>query len=243
MEKEYCVYKHTNKLNHKVYIGMTNNPKRRWANNGREYKPDEGRQSRFWGAIKKYGWNGFKHEILVSNLTEKEAEQTEIAMIAKYDSTNRYKGYNIAKGGNGGHVYAEHPRGMLGKHQTQFEIETHRKMLSDHSKNPMTNGQVVWGVTQEHPRGMLGHHQTLKHKLAMRKHSGANNHNHKSFTITKPDGSKLHFDTIKGFINKYHLYQIRNILKGKQPYQLPQANMPNRAKYEQFEGCFFEYDN
>ena len=85
MKNEYCIYKHTNKINHKVYIGMTNNPKRRWANNGKEYMPKDGCNSRFWGAIKKYGWSNFKHEILISGLTRKEAEQAEIDTIAKYD--------------------------------------------------------------------------------------------------------------------------------------------------------------
>lgn len=148
---------------------MTNNPKRRWANNGKEYMPKDGCNSRFWGAIKKYGWSNFKHEILISGLTRKEAEQAEIDTIAKYDATNRYKGYNIAHGRNGGKVYKVHPRGMLGHHQTELEKKVHSEMLSDHTKNPMTNGTVIWGVTYKHPRGMLGHHQSEKHRLAMQK--------------------------------------------------------------------------
>lgn len=243
MKNEYCIYKHTNKINHKVYIGMTNNPKRRWANNGKEYMPKDGCNSRFWGAIKKYGWSNFKHEILISGLTRKEAEQAEIDTIAKYDATNRYKGYNIAHGGNGGKVYKAHPRGMLGHHQTELEKKVHSEMLSDHTKNPMTNGTVIWGVTYKHPRGMLGHHQSEKHRLAMQKFADDKSPNHKSFTITKPDGTVLHFGSIRGFIKKYKIWQIRNMLNGPQPYKLPQVNMPNRKKYEQFEGCVFKYDD
>lgn len=65
----------------------------------------------FGAQLKKYSWSNFKHEILISGLTRKEAEQAEIDTIAKYDATNRYKGYNIAHGGNGGKVYKVHPEG------------------------------------------------------------------------------------------------------------------------------------
>lgn len=243
MNHNYCIYKHTNKTNGKVYIGMTNNYHRRWRNNGIEYQPKDGRQSRFWGAIQKYGWNGFTHEILKDGLSQREAEQQEIETIALYDSTNRNKGYNISKGGNGGKIYAVHPRGMLGKHQSEYEIETHKKMLSDPKQNPMTNGSVVWGVTQPHPRGMLGKHQSQKHQLAMSKYRGKNAFNHRSFTIFKPDGSTLHFDSTKEFIDKYKIWQVYKMLRLNKPYALPQQNMPNKAKYAQFDGCLFKYDD
>ena len=92
----YSVYKHTAPSG-KVYIGITsqNPPEKRW-NNGRGYWRNE----HFSNAIKKYGWDNFKHEILFENLNKKQAEQKEIELIAYYHSTNREFGYNFSNGGN-----------------------------------------------------------------------------------------------------------------------------------------------
>lgn len=91
---------HTSPSN-KVYIGITSQkPKTRWGN-GRNYSSNE----YFYRAIKKYGWDNFKHEILFSNLSLKEAKAKEIELIAFYDSTNPEKGYNITSGGESGNGY------------------------------------------------------------------------------------------------------------------------------------------
>ena len=59
----YKVYKHTNIINNKVYIGLTKQePKRRWQN-GYGYIDN----SYFYNSITKYGWDGFKHEVLYDN--------------------------------------------------------------------------------------------------------------------------------------------------------------------------------
>lgn len=93
---QYYVYIHTFP-NKKVYIGITyQNPNRRWRNNGKGYQ----KQNYVYNAIKKYGWENIKHEILYTNLTKQEAEQKEIELIAKYKSNNANYGYNIANGGN-----------------------------------------------------------------------------------------------------------------------------------------------
>ena len=96
METNYYVYKHTNKVNGKVYIGITcQKPKQRWGN-GKGYREN----NHFWNSIKKYGWNkGFDHEILYSGLSQKQAEVLEVSLIAYYDSTDENKGYNISLGG------------------------------------------------------------------------------------------------------------------------------------------------
>jgi group I intron endonuclease len=91
----FTVYKHTTP-NGKVYIGITSRkPEYRW-NYGKGYKHNE----YFYRAINKYGWDNIKHEILFTNLTKEQAEAKEIELIKHYDSTNRFKGYNIKSGGD-----------------------------------------------------------------------------------------------------------------------------------------------
>lgn len=98
-DKKYCVYKHTNKLNGKVYIGITCRPPEiRW-NHGRGYKNNE----HFYRAIQKYGWDeGFIHEIIADGLTKEVACQMETDLITEYDSTNYENGYNCSSGGECG---------------------------------------------------------------------------------------------------------------------------------------------
>lgn len=91
----YCVYKHT-APNEKVYIGITSQkPEKRWEN-GNGYK----RNILFFKAIKKYGWDAFKHEILAEGLDKTAAEEMEIRLIKELKANNPKYGYNIENGGN-----------------------------------------------------------------------------------------------------------------------------------------------
>ena len=93
----YIVYKHTTPSN-KVYIGITcKSANTRWRN-GAGYITNE----HFYNAIKKYGWDNIKHEILYKNLTKKDACEKEIELIKKYKSTNNDYGYNNSTGGEYG---------------------------------------------------------------------------------------------------------------------------------------------
>lgn len=87
---------HRNKINGKVYIGMTSMAlNKRWEN-GRGY-----RSCRLFNrAIEKYGWDNFDHLILFDELTFEEACYVEAVLISKYEATDKRKGYNIASGGN-----------------------------------------------------------------------------------------------------------------------------------------------
>ena len=88
------LYKVTNLINDKIYIGITNNYKRRW----REHKTNHNPKSIIAKAIQKYGENNFKFEVLFQGLSLEESEEKEIEMIKKFNSLVP-NGYNISKGG------------------------------------------------------------------------------------------------------------------------------------------------
>ena len=91
-DRGFCVYKHTNKTNGKVYIGQTccHPVNRRWQN-GYGYR----RCVYFYRAIEKYGWDGFYHCVLYDNLTFEEANNLEKKLISEYRSNENKYGYNI----------------------------------------------------------------------------------------------------------------------------------------------------
>lgn len=94
LTRKYTVYKHTNKSNGKVYVGITKQAvERRWQN-GHGYAG-----TYFWNAIKKYGWDGFEHEVLFTGLTKEAACDMERFLIKYYQSNNREYGYNVSIGG------------------------------------------------------------------------------------------------------------------------------------------------
>lgn len=95
-DKKYFLYIHENKTNGKVYVGITSKdtPEKRWLN-GRGYKG-----TYFYRAIQKYGWDGFEHKILFSNLSQDQAFILEKRIIKDLKANNRDYGYNIADGGN-----------------------------------------------------------------------------------------------------------------------------------------------
>lgn len=96
MKNNYCVYKHTSKIDGRSYVGITRvGVEERWKN-GYGYK----KNIYFWRYIQKYGWDSLTHEILYENLSEEEAIVKEIELIAKWDLTNKEKGFNLDKGGS-----------------------------------------------------------------------------------------------------------------------------------------------
>ena len=108
MENNYKVYKYTNLINGKVYIGQTKTSLiKRAGSNGKGYRGCR----HFYSAISKYGWENFIPTILKDNLTKKQADFFEIYYINKYQSTNSKNGYNLSTGGTKGQ-----PIGELNKH-------------------------------------------------------------------------------------------------------------------------------
>lgn len=125
------------KMNYKVYVHIAPNGKRyygitkrkvevRW-NNGKGYSNND----HFYKAINKYGWDNFDHIVIARGLTEEEAKWLEIELIREFDTTNRNKGYNITKGGEGtnGLKHSEETRKKLS------EINKGKPLSEEHRKN------------------------------------------------------------------------------------------------------------
>lgn len=243
--KKYSVYMHKCLKNNKVYIGLTNNPERRWRSGGIEYKPPKGENQngrKFWNAIQKYGWTNFESVILEYGLTFEQAIEVEIGYIDLYDSTNRKYGYNISKGGNGGRVYEEHPRGMLGKKQTEHQIASHKEWSSDPENNCMKNGKVIWGKTHEHPRGMKGktHSDEYKKRLSETM-SGGKHPKAKKYTISLNGETKI-FDCTKDCM-KYLGVSVSifyKLLRSGMPYVVSKNNR-HKNRHTHLAGLVIRY--
>ena len=97
------IYKFTNKINKKVYIGKADNLEERFKSHKRNYNNDklQDYNTKFYRALRKYGFEGFDYEILESNKywTEDILNQKEIEYISKYRAAEDEYGYNIQKGG------------------------------------------------------------------------------------------------------------------------------------------------
>lgn len=88
------IYQITNLINGKIYIGQTNNIQKRWANHRCNNDPN----MVIARALRKYGIDNFKFEVLLRGLTPDEANQKEIELIKEKNSLVPY-GYNVATGG------------------------------------------------------------------------------------------------------------------------------------------------
>lgn len=90
IKRDNKIYKYTNLINGKVYIGQTcRGLESRARKDGCGYKGCP----KFWNAIQKYGWCNFKGEILLENLSSEEACRLEEEYIRMYNSVEN--GYNV----------------------------------------------------------------------------------------------------------------------------------------------------
>lgn len=139
------IYKTTNLINGKIYVGQDTKNNPNYLGSGKILK----------FALKKYGIENFKKEILEECLTLDELNELEKYWINKFNSTDNNIGYNLSFGGQSGWMHGvKHSdetklnyslnrkgkllgekNGMFGKHHTEeSKKKLHDKMLGN--KNP-----------------------------------------------------------------------------------------------------------
>ena len=93
------IYKTTNLVNGKIYIGQDKNNNPAYLGSGKILHL----------AFQKHGVENFNKEILEECESVQELNEREKHWISFYNSTDRKIGYNIALGGNGGDTISNHP--------------------------------------------------------------------------------------------------------------------------------------
>lgn len=132
------IYKITNILNNKIYVGKDKRNKLLYFGSGKLINY----------AIKKYGKHNFKKEILQECQTLKELNESEIYWILKLESYKREIGYNISFGGDGGDTISNNPR---------------RDEISKCHSIKMKE----WHILNEHPMQGLHHSEETRKTLSL----------------------------------------------------------------------------
>ena len=99
----YSIYRLTNTVNGKVYIGKTvQEPEKRWRQHCNAAK--RGSTYPLYNAIRKHGEHNFKFEVILQVFDEQHLNHYEILLIEQHQShilNGKNLGYNATAGGDG----------------------------------------------------------------------------------------------------------------------------------------------
>lgn len=157
----YVVYKHTNNVNGRVYIGITcQKPEKRWKD-GLGYETNQ----YFSRAIKKYGWENFSHDILYSGLEKQDAQTHEINLILFYRNSE-VGCYNILSGGDLGRVgvpMSAETKEKLRKAKLGWKMtDEQRKRLSEARVGKKMSAEVRQKMSENNARYWQGKKRSLE---------------------------------------------------------------------------------
>lgn len=207
--KSNDVYKITNKITGKVYIGIANQGagaryRHHW------YEARIGEPAPIHRSMAKYGEENFTLEIIDFADTYEELKEKEKYWIKQYDSVNRDKGYNLTEGGDG----------------------TFGRMHSEETKNKIRQKAIGRKASEETKKKMSDSQK--KYKEAHRAHADVIRLlNQKAVVVYDLDGNKLEeFETTKQCAIKYKVSStmIKTYCRSEQPKVAKKFNVIWRYK-------------
>lgn len=167
------IYKITNMINGKVYIGQSINIKARWKDHVNTLNRKDSHSVLLQRAWNKYGEESFSFEIL-ELCTEDMLDEVEIKYIDLYDAHNN--GYNIEPGGNKNKHLSEETKQKIGDANRGRRHTKESKIKMSKSRTGENNG--MYGRTHsiesrrkmsEAKKGKPGHQSSAKQKDAARR--------------------------------------------------------------------------
>jgi group I intron endonuclease len=142
------IYKATNLINGKVYIGLTKKKlEERIKEHIKESKAKR-RNNFFYNAIRKYGIENFKWEIIDTALNYENLKIKEKYWIAEYKNTNEL--YNMTDGGDGRSNYkaSEETKQKMRESRKNMSEETRRKMSEARKGKQKGKDNPMYGKKQ-----------------------------------------------------------------------------------------------
>jgi predicted GIY-YIG superfamily endonuclease len=238
-----AIYKITNKINNKAYIGITTKTtKTRFAEH--IYSSENGGNYRINYAIRKYGKENFDIETIVTADNKEQALLIETENIIKYDSFDN--GYNMNEGGSGLLYHTDDTKKKMsdnnhwkGKKRSGIDNPMFGREHSEESKKVMSEKKIGVFAGEKHP--LFGKHHSEETKEKMRQkavgrpsHRKGKKHSEeskrrmseakkgkvsytKNWLVTFPDNHQEEIDNMADFCRKYTLNRgnMSSVASGK----------------------------
>lgn len=127
----WSLYRITNKINGKVYIGQAQDYQHRWADHRRAAKINKPIQI-IHHALIKYGLSNFEFKVIASCKTQDDANELETLLVAQYNShVSSGKGYNATLGGMNAPKTEEWKQKVKLTHQKNMKDPKFRAMKTE----------------------------------------------------------------------------------------------------------------
>jgi group I intron endonuclease len=202
----HSIYKFTNRVNNKVYIGYTNNPQNRLRTHKHKSITSD---TALYCAARKYGWDNFTFEVIYQSLDGDHCLNVmEEHFIKEYKSyVGMGFGYNMTFGADGQLNPTPETRYKIGsanrgKVRGALSEETKRKIGLANSNKKRTDAE------KEHLRQLnLGKKNSIE----------ARNNKSKLYTVTSPSGDSFDIVNLCQFCKDNNLNQgaMGAIARGK----------------------------
>lgn len=174
----YSIYKIQNLINNKCYIGYTENFERRIQ----QHKKSHPKNSKLYNAIRCYGWDSFKCEIIYQSKDKDYCKNImENYFILEYNSFEN--GYNLTMGGEGLDSKTNSEYAKITWNDDEYRIkmsnmrmqlwqtpdyrEKHHKIMQDRWKNDEYRNSIIQKIHDywSDPDNKTKHSELLKNKF------------------------------------------------------------------------------